>query len=420
MPDTDTSDSDSKVRYKTSKTRHEYHEKSSSQSSSKSDSHRRHYRSRSRSREKYSRSKRSKSREQSLEKYKNSRKYDKESRHRDDKDKKKHKKHKRSRSKERIFTHSSKNSKDSTRKLDDISISPIISNDECFGPALPPHLQKPKPIDNKPELSKSEIIGPVLPPHLKSKTSDEDIESEIPTNSKNIHNLPNIEFQENSSNSGNSSEDDDYYDDMNYNLIGPMPGTSNAQLEERAIEMRLNKIDPSRRRDEHSKNDTKKREDWMTELPDIRKVSDLGLGARQFRTREKLEIGDRSVWTDTPSDRNRKKMEQSEEGASSSRKSEKDREDEDYRRKLKQRDKEQEEMVKKHKKKHKRDESLLDIHQKKMKKDKKDKNEAGQRRPFDRNVDLQANRFDEAQKKAIFKKAQLLDTRFSRGDSKYL
>jgi hypothetical protein len=42
------------------------------------------------------------------------------------------------------------------------------------------------------------------------------------------------------------------------------------------------------------------------------------------------------------------------------------------------------------------------------------------RRPFDRNIDLQANRFDEAQKKAIFKKAQLLDDRFSSGRSKFL
>ncbi|XP_054257412.1 myosin-11-like, partial [Macrosteles quadrilineatus] len=43
-----------------------------------------------------------------------------------------------------------------------------------------------------------------------------------------------------------------------------------------------------------------------------------------------------------------------------------------------------------------------------------------ERRPFDRNIDLQVHRFDEAQKKAIFKKAQLLDTRFSTGESKFL
>jgi hypothetical protein len=43
-----------------------------------------------------------------------------------------------------------------------------------------------------------------------------------------------------------------------------------------------------------------------------------------------------------------------------------------------------------------------------------------ERRPFDRSVDLQTNRFDEAQKKAILKKAQLLNDRFASGHSKFL
>jgi len=37
------------------------------------------------------------------------------------------------------------------------------------------------------------------------------------------------------------------------------------------------------------------------------------------------------------------------------------------------------------------------------------------RRPFDRDIDLQVNRFDQAQKKSILLKAQMLDDRFSRG-----
>jgi hypothetical protein len=43
-----------------------------------------------------------------------------------------------------------------------------------------------------------------------------------------------------------------------------------------------------------------------------------------------------------------------------------------------------------------------------------------ERRPFNRETDLQVNRFDEAQKKAVLKKAQLLDDRFSSGQSKFL
>lgn len=45
---------------------------------------------------------------------------------------------------------------------------------------------------------------------------------------------------------------------------------------------------------------------------------------------------------------------------------------------------------------------------------------AGERRPFNREIDLKVNRFDEAQKKSILKKAQLLDDRFSAGKSKFL
>lgn len=197
-----------------------------------------------------------------------------------------------------------------------------------------------------------------------------------------------------------------------------MPGasTSKAQLEleKRALEMKLRRFDDD---DAAKTSNANAREDWMLELPDIRKVADMGLGARQFRTREKLEIGDRSVWTDTPSDRERKKTSSS--SGHSSRDAKRDHEREIELARIAERDKQQEEQVKRHKKKHKRDKSLLDIHQKKLKKEKKDKEEPT-RRPFDRNVDLHANRFDDAQKKAIMKKAQLLDTRFSSGGSKYL
>jgi hypothetical protein len=50
----------------------------------------------------------------------------------------------------------------------------------------------------------------------------------------------------------------------------------------------------------------------------------------------------------------------------------------------------------------------------------KEEGQCKERRPFDRDVDLQTNRFDEAQKKAILKKAQLLNDRFASGQSKFL
>jgi hypothetical protein len=50
----------------------------------------------------------------------------------------------------------------------------------------------------------------------------------------------------------------------------------------------------------------------------------------------------------------------------------------------------------------------------------KEEGKLEERRPFDRSVDLQTNRLDEAQKKVIMKKAQLLNDRFASGRSKFL
>lgn len=47
------------------------------------------------------------------------------------------------------------------------------------------------------------------------------------------------------------------------------------------------------------------REKWMLELPP-EKAANLGLGARQFRKREGPDMSNRSEWTDTPSDKQRK------------------------------------------------------------------------------------------------------------------
>ena len=62
----------------------------------------------------------------------------------------------------------------------------------------------------------------------------------------------------------------------------------------------------------------------------------------------------------------------------------------------------------------KRAESLMSMHTKTIKEKAKEK--AGkpvERRPFDRDADLQVNRFDDAQKQRLLKKSQELNTRFS-------
>lgn len=62
----------------------------------------------------------------------------------------------------------------------------------------------------------------------------------------------------------------------------------------------------------------------------------------------------------------------------------------------------------------KRSESLMSLHTKTMKEKAKEKADTPvERRPFDRDADLEVNRFDEAQKQRLLKKSQELNTRFS-------
>ena len=50
---------------------------------------------------------------------------------------------------------------------------------------------------------------------------------------------------------------------------------------------------------------------------------------------------------------------------------------------------------------------------------KKESGEKAERVPFSRETDLQVNRFDEAQRKSVLKKAAQLDSRFGHGSQKY-
>lgn len=323
----------------------------------------------------------------------------------------------------------------------DISVSSVSSQDdhleqhqreekqsnECFGPSLPPAVAASKePSDERDGDECCEVIGPALPPHLLDRKPEplpepRSIGPSLPPGFNPAH-AANDHATSDSELSPFSEPDDEDPDDGD--IIGPLPGSSgsraNVELEQRALEMKIRQMEEATALANGTSlsNVPKAREDWMLELPDIRKIPDMGLGARQFRTREKPEIGDRSVWTDTPADRERKKstgVVRSSKGSDPA----EDRERERERKLIEKRDKEQEKMAKQHKKKQKRDKTLLEIHQDKLKKEKKDSTD-GTRRPFSRDLDLQANRFDEAQKKAVMKKAQLLDTRFSSGSSKYL
>merc|ERR1712059_19915 len=158
-----------------------------------------------------------------------------------------------------------------------------------------------------------------------------------------------------------------------------------------------------------------KRETWMLELPE-EKANSFGLlpTARQFSRKGVHERGkDRSAWTDSPDERQRKLVE----GDT------KEEEEVDVRALVqRKRDREMEKVSGELKEK-KGVTSLMNLHEDKLKKKKKEDSDAGdikERRPFDRDVDLQANRFDEAAKKTMLKQAARINDRFSSGNQKFL
>lgn len=248
-------------------------------------------------------------------------------------------------------------------------------DDGFFGPALPPGFKKQDDSPPRP------IIGPALPPGFIKSTQKSDKGRDDPGQQET-----------------DSSEDED--------IIGPMPAKGpvnynvTTEFEKRAERMKekLTKGD-----DDSSKPIV--RESWMTELPP--EMKDFGLGPRTFKRRTDDTSGDRSIWTDTPADRERKAKETQEARKSSGKK------DEEHI--LSGRDKRLAEQVSSYNES-KRSESLMDMHHKKLKsKAAEDKNKPQERIPFDRDKDLKVNRFDEAQKKALIKKSRELNTRFSHG-----
>ncbi|XP_047659243.1 GPALPP motifs-containing protein 1 [Tachysurus fulvidraco] len=262
-------------------------------------------------------------------------------------------------------------------------------DDGFFGPALPPGYQMQ---GSSPE--RLPVLGPALPPGFKRKQNDDD-EDEEESEEGGILGpaLPPGYKAESSSSEG---EDGD--------VIGPMPSKEEVQssvaldFERRAKRMKDRLLG---REDETEK---PQRESWMMELPP--ELQHVGLEARTFKKRSGPENKDRSIWTDTPADRERKARERQEA-------KEKGETSKDDGPRLSKKDLEMAEKVSKYNDS-KRGESLMTIHAKKMKrKAEEDSNKPVERRPFDRDADLQVNRFDEAQKKALLKKSQELNTRFS-------
>ncbi|KFP20894.1 GPALPP motifs-containing protein 1, partial [Egretta garzetta] len=253
-------------------------------------------------------------------------------------------------------------------------------DDGFFGPALPPGFKKQ---DDSPERP---IIGPALPPGFRKPSQD--------TGNSRCSIGPSISSEFHTQ--VYSSEEED-------NLIGPMPAKGPVESDvTKEFERRAQRMKEKLTAADSDEPKQVTRESWMTELPP--ELKSFGFGPRTFKRRAEDKSGDRSIWTDTPADRERKAKEREEAKKSTS----KDNEEIV----LSGRDKRLVEQVTSYNES-KRSESLMDIHQKKLKsKASEEKNKPQERRPFDRDQDLKVNRFDEAQKKALIRKSRDLNTKF--------
>ena len=271
----------------------------------------------------------------------------------------------------------------------------------AYGPALPPHLRKDRKRESDDEEEEQEILGPRPPPgYSREKKAESESESD---GGEVIGPLPPKPGED----SGVSSS-----------------STAAADVERRSRKM-LDKIEGRNAALEP------KRETWMLELP-AEKAKNFGLGPRSFNrssgaaesSGKKREA--RQAWAETPEmrakrDRGETVDDADDVGGGGGADGSEDKDVLEYLASIK-RDEEMEKVTKELREK-RGTESLMDKHSKKLSKKAKKEKDSGktkERRPFDRDIDLQANRFDNAAKEAMLKRARQLDNRFSSGSSKYL
>ncbi|XP_057282908.1 GPALPP motifs-containing protein 1 isoform X1 [Pezoporus wallicus] len=254
-------------------------------------------------------------------------------------------------------------------------------DDGFFGPALPPGFKKQ---DDSPERP---IIGPALPPGFRRPSQD--------TGNSRCSIGPSVSSEFHTQVTDSSEEEED--------IIGPMPAKGPVESDvTKEFERRAQRMKEKLTSADSDEPKQITRESWMTELPP--ELKSFGFGPRTFKRRADDKSGDRSIWTDTPADRERKAKEREEAKKSTS------KDDEEI--VLSGRDKRLVEQVASYNES-KRSESLMDIHQKKLKsKASEEKNKPQERRPFDRDQDLKVHRFDEAQKKALIRKSRDLNSKF--------
>lgn len=278
---------------------------------------------------------------------------------------------------------------------------------KSIGPTLPAHLCKTD------ETEKKRVAGPQLPPHLLPSSDRSDEEEKCSSSSYGPSLPPGYTNQNEESRSIGPTlpshlkvhTDGNEEDDSDDEFVGPMlpsdmkHDSSNdvtADFEARAKAMK-NKLTG---KDEDDT--TLKRETWMTELPP-EFSKNFGMGPRTFRTKAQ-DLGDRSVWTDTPADRERKRQEKEKKAAMPSEPPAKKKAQGPTAEEL-----EMHQRVEEYNQKN-RPQSLLDMHR-----SKNDGTKSNEQKPFDRSRDLSMHRKDPKQVDQLIKGAKSMSDKFSTG-----
>ncbi|PAV75510.1 hypothetical protein WR25_13599 [Diploscapter pachys] len=266
---------------------------------------------------------------------------------------------------------------------------------EAVGPSLPDDglgLNS----NAEPEASSSSrpVIGPSIPDFLLNGAEEEEDEEEEenlfgpmpppPPSANNQNQRENLEMPE---------EEEEEEEEESDEQIGPqLPQAKNDDQEEYEYMMRLAALKQGQ-----SEQKTSKREEWMTQLP--KKLTNYGLGPRTFRKGGAAQAD--ASWVDTP-EQKRRKIDNGDDqpGPSTAEIATRKRDEEQQKR--------ADELMKD------RNESMLDVHQKKKNNEAESSNglQPGERRPFDREKDMEVRGLKNASVSEIKEKVGQLGSRF--------
>ncbi|XP_043199680.1 GPALPP motifs-containing protein 1-like isoform X1 [Amphibalanus amphitrite] len=315
------------------------------------------------------------------------------------------------------------------------------SDDDAYGPALPPSMRKPSQTTSKDKPSSSSeskstigpTIGPSLPPSSANRSSSAAAADDASSSDDDAYGpalppgfvkrpsgpavrgpaAPGPAVRGPALPPGGLPAQEDGEEDEDEDVIGPRPPAESADLGRyAAAEVERRATSMKEKLDAMGRPAELVREEWMLELPPDR-AGEFGLGPRQFRKTTPQERGDTSGWTETPSTKGQSRPAPTEKAAKKG--------GELVELATRRRDERMAQVAEDLGAK--RNESLLDMHQKNVKKAKAavEAGEAPKRRQeFDRDRDLGTNRFDDAQRAAAIKRSRGAADMFSSGAQKFL